>query len=50
MAIDTTNISWDDRGLVPVIVQDAATHAVLILAYMNEEALALTLETGQVHF
>lgn len=50
MAIDTTNISWDDRGLVPVIVQDASTHAVLMLAYMNDEALALTIETGQVHF
>ena len=50
MAIDTTNISWDDRGLVPAIVQDASTHAVLMLAYMNDEALALTIETGQVHF
>jgi len=50
VAIDTTNISWDDRGLVPAIVQDASTHAVLMLAYMNDEALALTLETGQVHF
>ena len=50
MAIDTTTIAWDDKGLVPVIVQDAPTRAVLMLAYMNDEALDLTLETGQVHF
>ena len=50
MAIDTTTIAWDDKGLVPVIVQDASTRAVLMLAYMNDEALDLTLETGQVHF
>ena len=50
MAIDTTTIAWDDKGLVPVIVQDASTRAVLMLAYMNDEAPDLTLETGQVHF
>ncbi|MEN8239274.1 MAG: bifunctional phosphoribosyl-AMP cyclohydrolase/phosphoribosyl-ATP diphosphatase HisIE [Actinomycetota bacterium] len=50
MAIDTTSIQWDDRGLVPAIVQDASTRAVLMLAYMNEEALQLTIATGQVHF
>lgn len=50
MAIDTTNISWDDQGLGPAIIQDASTHAVLMLGYMNEEALDLTIETGQVHF
>ena len=50
MAIDTTTIAWDDKGLVPVIVQDASTRSVLMLAYMNAEALALTLETGRVHF
>jgi phosphoribosyl-ATP pyrophosphohydrolase/phosphoribosyl-AMP cyclohydrolase len=50
MAIDTSRVAWDDTGLVPVIVQDASTHAVLMLAYMNAEALDLTIETGQVHF
>ena len=50
MAIDTTDVAWDSGGLVPVIVQDASTRAVLMLAYMNEEALDLTIETGQVHF
>src|SRR6185436_14786858 len=42
--------AYDERGLVPCIVQDAATGAVLMLAWMNAEALRLTRETGQVHF
>ena len=50
MAIDITNVAWDDAGLVPAIVQDSASGRVLMLAYMNEEALGLTLETSQVHF
>lgn len=41
---------FDERGLVPVIVQDATTGAVLMLAWMNAEALKLTRETGIVHF
>lgn len=44
------DIHWDERGLVPAIVQDAHTHQVLMLAYMNVEALRLTLETGEAHF
>jgi phosphoribosyl-ATP pyrophosphohydrolase/phosphoribosyl-AMP cyclohydrolase len=40
----------DERGLVPAIVQDATTGAVLMLAWMNAEALRLTRETGVVHF
>ena len=43
-------IAWDERGLVPAIVQDADTGQVLMLAYMNRESLELTLETGQTHF
>ncbi len=43
-------IKWDERGLVPAIVQDARSGAVLMLAYMNEEALRLTQETGDAHF
>ncbi|MDQ4048768.1 MAG: bifunctional phosphoribosyl-AMP cyclohydrolase/phosphoribosyl-ATP diphosphatase HisIE [Actinomycetota bacterium] len=41
---------FDDRGLVPCVMQDARTGEVLTLAYMNEEALARTRETGEVHF
>ena len=36
--------------LVPAIVQDAKTGEVLMLAYMNREALAKTLETGKAHY
>jgi phosphoribosyl-ATP pyrophosphohydrolase/phosphoribosyl-AMP cyclohydrolase len=42
--------TYDDRGLVPCIVQDAERGTVLMLAWMNAEALKLTRETGIVHF
>jgi phosphoribosyl-AMP cyclohydrolase / phosphoribosyl-ATP pyrophosphohydrolase len=42
--------TYDDRGLVPCIVQDAEHGAVLMLAWMNADALRLTRETGIVHF
>jgi phosphoribosyl-ATP pyrophosphohydrolase/phosphoribosyl-AMP cyclohydrolase len=42
--------TFDENGLVPCIVQDARTGEVLTLAYMNDEALALTQETGETHF
>lgn len=41
---------WGPNGLVPVIVQDAADGRVLMLAWMDAEALSVTLETGIVHF
>ena len=41
---------YDDRGLVPCVVQDAAAGTVLMVAWMNAEALRLTRETGIVHF
>jgi phosphoribosyl-AMP cyclohydrolase len=37
-------------GLVPVIVQDATSHEVLMLGYANQEALTRTLATGRLHF
>jgi phosphoribosyl-ATP pyrophosphohydrolase/phosphoribosyl-AMP cyclohydrolase len=43
-------IRFDDRGLVPGIVQDARTGRVLMLAYLDAEALAATRRTGQAHF
>jgi len=43
-------IKFDRRGLVPAVVQDASTGQVLMVAWMNREALRLTRETGQVHF
>ncbi|MBX3154601.1 MAG: bifunctional phosphoribosyl-AMP cyclohydrolase/phosphoribosyl-ATP diphosphatase HisIE [Deltaproteobacteria bacterium] len=42
--------AFDERGLVPCIVQDAGAGTVLMLAWMNAEALRLTRETGVVHF
>ncbi len=43
-------VAFDSDGLVPAVVQDAEDGAVLMVAWMNKEALDLTLETGQVHF
>ncbi len=43
-------IKFDERGLVPVIVQDAKTKEVLMLAYANREALKKTFETGYAHY
>jgi phosphoribosyl-ATP pyrophosphohydrolase/phosphoribosyl-AMP cyclohydrolase len=43
-------IKWDARGLVPAVVQDADDGRVLMLAYMDREALAKTVETGFAHF
>ena len=40
-------IAYDERGLVPVVVQDWGSGEVLTLAYMNAESLALTRETGE---
>lgn len=39
-------VQWDAQGLVPAIAQDAASGEVLMFAWMNREALALTAETG----
>jgi phosphoribosyl-AMP cyclohydrolase / phosphoribosyl-ATP pyrophosphohydrolase len=43
-------IAYDDRGLVPCVVQDWSTGEVLTLAYMNAEALERTQATGEMHF
>jgi len=43
-------LKFDEKGLIPAIVQDAESNAVLMLAYMNAEALKLTQETGETHF
>jgi phosphoribosyl-ATP pyrophosphohydrolase/phosphoribosyl-AMP cyclohydrolase len=46
--MDTEKIKFDDRGLVPVIVQDVKTNAVLMMAYMSKESIEKTLETGKM--
>jgi len=43
-------IEFDRQGLVPCVAQDADSGEVLTLAYVNEEALRLTVETGEMHF
>jgi phosphoribosyl-AMP cyclohydrolase / phosphoribosyl-ATP pyrophosphohydrolase len=48
--VDDPEINYDERGLVPCVVQDWDTGEVLTLAYMNADALRLTRETGEVHF
>src|SRR5690606_12891758 len=45
-----TELKFNDAGLIPAIVQDAQSGQVLMLAYMNEESLQKTLETGQTWF
>ena len=44
------DIKFDSRGLVPAVVQDADTGEVLMVGYMNEEAIRLTLTSGDVWF
>ncbi|MDJ0778118.1 MAG: phosphoribosyl-AMP cyclohydrolase [Gammaproteobacteria bacterium] len=40
-------VSWDDRGLLPAIAQDYRSGEILMMAWMNREALALTVEQGR---
>lgn len=48
--MEELNIQWDKNGLLPCITQDFVTHEVLMLAYMNEEAFKLTIQTGIAHY
>jgi phosphoribosyl-ATP pyrophosphohydrolase/phosphoribosyl-AMP cyclohydrolase len=44
------DVAWGPSGLVPAVVQDAADGRVLMLAFVDAEALAATLASGEVHF
>ena len=44
------DLTYDERGLIPAIVQEESTGRVLMLAYMNKESLGLTLETGRTWY
>ena len=46
--VDLDALAWDGDGLVPVIVQDAETDEVLMMAWANRDALAMTLEEGRM--
>ena len=48
--MNVTDVRFDERGLVPAIVQDAGTGTVLMLAWMDREAIEETERTGEVHF
>ncbi len=45
-----TALKWDENGLITAVVQDAASQQVLMVAWMNAEALRMTLATGETHF
>jgi phosphoribosyl-ATP pyrophosphohydrolase/phosphoribosyl-AMP cyclohydrolase len=47
---DLSSLAFDSQGLITAIVQDAATGTVLMVAYMDRDALARTVETGEAHF
>ena len=48
--MDINKIKWNDRGLIPAVVQDASSFNVLMLGYMNNESLKITLDTDEVTF
>ena len=50
MEQDWDALRWNEQGLIPAIVQDVQSKQVLMLAYMNRESLAKTLETGYTWF
>ena len=50
MAFDPSTLVYDSRGLIPAIAQDHASGEVLMMAWMNAEAVARTLETGRVTY
>ena len=45
-----SNLNFNDKGLIPAIIQDANTGEILMLGYMNEESIDLTLSSGEVWF
>jgi phosphoribosyl-ATP pyrophosphohydrolase/phosphoribosyl-AMP cyclohydrolase len=48
--LNIAEVRFDERGLVPAIVQDAGTGTVLMLAWMDRDAIEATERTGEVHF
>jgi len=50
MSVNIDDLKFDERGLIPAVVQDAATYEVLTLAYMNKESLKKTIESGETWF
>ena len=48
--MEIQDLKFDDRGLIPCVVQDVSTLEVLMVAWMNAESLARTLQTGETVF
>ena len=48
--MDYNNNKWDDRGLIPAVIQDNTTSSVLMVGYMNKDSLKITIESGEVTF
>ena len=49
-AVEPSELKYDEKGLIPAVVQQHDTGEVLMVAWMNAEALRLTRETGETHF
>ena len=50
MMFDATNLVYNDAGLIPVITQDNKTKEILMLAWMNSEAILRTLSSGKATY
>ena len=50
MRFDPQSLRFDEKGLIPCIAQDHQSHEVLMVAWMNADAVARTLETGRVTY
>ena len=50
MNVQIEDLKFDERGLIPAIVQDARTNEVLMLAFMNAESLRRTIDTNESWF
>ncbi|MBT8418029.1 MAG: phosphoribosyl-AMP cyclohydrolase [Silicimonas sp.] len=50
MTFDPASLRYNDQGLIPAIAQDTATGDVLMMAWMNAEAVTKTLESGRVTY
>jgi phosphoribosyl-AMP cyclohydrolase len=50
MTVSLADLRFDDRGLVPAVVQDAGNGEVLMVAWMNEEAVRRTMDEGRTWF
>ena len=50
MGLDMQNLKFDEKGLITAVLQHHTTREILMVAWMNAEALERTLQTGEAHF